>query len=130
MQIDEERGVLGRRLETTKAELGERVEELTRQREALEEEFKKVKAALADAVEAREDARNKMMRTQRSIDTMVTNASKLAVAKARARIMRVRGCTIACVPCRALACESLPLRARACGCEQARVGEWAVGWVV
>ncbi len=72
---------MGRRLEATKSELGGRVAELTQHREALEEEFKKVKAALSDAVDAREDARNKMMRTQRSIDTMVANASKLAVAK-------------------------------------------------
>ncbi len=72
---------MGRRLEATKTELGGRVAALTRQCEALEHELKQVKAALADAVEAREDARNKILHAQSSIDDMVANASKLAVAK-------------------------------------------------
>ena len=80
-KVDAEIASSARKLDAVKVELGGRVEQLTSERSALERELKKQKNAVTAAVEAKEDARRKMMRTQRSIDVMVSNATKLAVTK-------------------------------------------------
>ena len=55
--------------------------ELTSQRNKLEHEAKQLREEAMLATEAREAERRKAMRTQRSIETMVSNATKLAVSK-------------------------------------------------